>query len=97
MNRFVNLVSTRPAKIFGLYPRKGTIQPGSDADLVIWDPAIKERISLDKQFQNCDSNIYDGTDIMGGPETVIKGGKIVFEKGLFDISSPRGRYIKRYR
>lgn len=97
VNRFVNLVSTRPAKIFGLYPRKGAICPGADADLVIWDPEKSEKISVKSQYQNCDSNIYDGTDIMGGPETVIKGGKIVFEKGLFDISSQRGRYIKRYR
>ncbi len=77
MNQFVSLVSTRPAEIFGLGHRKGKLLPGFDADIVIWDPYSKVTISGKNHLQNCDSEIYEGFQTRGNPETVILDGKIV--------------------
>ncbi len=97
IHRFVNLVSTRPAKIFGLYPQKGAIMKGSDADLVIWDPNRKSKITAESQHQNCDSSVYENFKITGAPSKVIAGGKIVFEDGNFDLTRAKGNYIYRKR
>ena len=67
IHRFVNLISTRPAKIFGLYPQKGAIMKGADADLVIWDPKKSVKISAETQFENCDSSVYEGFELTGAP------------------------------
>ena len=83
MERFVDLVSTTPARIFGLYPRKGVVAPGSDADLVIWNPGHQSIISAATHYQNCDINIYEGMSVKGCAEHVIAGGKItVGDKGF---------------
>lgn len=74
INKFVDLVSTQPAKIFGLYPKKGEIRIGSDADVVVWNPIKENIISASKHHQNCDINIYDGMKTIGGPEYVIVNG-----------------------
>ncbi len=97
IHRFVNLVSTRPAKIFGLYPQKGIITKGSDADLVVWDPEKSSKITAKTQFQNCDSSVYENFKITGAPSIVIAGGKVVFEKGNFDLTRAKGNYIYRKR
>lgn len=97
IHRFVNLVSTRPAKIFGLYPQKGAIMKGSDADLVIWDPDKRSKITAESQHQNCDSSVYENFKITGSPSVVIAGGKVVFEDGNFDLSRAKGNYIYRKR
>jgi len=97
IHRFVNLISTRPAKIFGLYPAKGTIMKGSDADLVLWDTDKESVITAKNQFQYCDSSVYEGIKISGGPSKVIAGGKLVFENGLFDLTQAKGNYLFRKR
>jgi len=74
INKFIDLVSTQPAKIFSLYPKKGVIRIGSDADIVVWDPEKENIISAKTHHQNCDINIYEGFKIKGGPEFVIHNG-----------------------
>jgi dihydropyrimidinase len=71
INQFVNLTSTKPAEIFGLGDRKGKIEPGYDADLVIWDPEANGVISVANHYQNCDSEIYEGFQYKGKPEIVF--------------------------
>lgn len=78
LQQFINLTSANAARIFDLYPQKGAIEVGSDADLVIWNPEVKSVISVGTQFQNCDSTIYEGIDIAGIAENVIKFGELVF-------------------
>lgn len=97
IHRFVNLISTRPAKIFGLYPQKGAIMKGADADLVIWDPKKSVKISAETQFENCDSSVYEGFELTGVPSKVISGGIVVFDNGNFDLTRARGNFIYRKR
>jgi len=97
IHRFVNLISTRPAKIFGLYPQKGAIIKGSDADLVIWDPDKKTKISAETQVQNCDSSIYEGMEVTGGASKVVMDGRVVYDNGDFDLSRANGKFIPRNR
>lgn len=77
VNRFVDLVSTRPAEIFGFGHRKGKLLPGYDADLVIWDPGFEGVIARNSSFDRCDSDIFAGFPVKGNPETVLLGGEIV--------------------
>ena len=95
LTRFVDLVSTRPAKIFGLYPRKGTIRAGSDADLVIWDPEIKSTISAARQWQRCDHTVYQGLELEGAPRLVFSRGQAVFADGRIQAEPGRGIYLER--
>ena len=95
--RFVDLVSTRPAKIFGLYPRKGTIRPGSDADLVVWDPDMKKKVLAAGQWQRCDHTVYEGLQLHGLPRLVLSRGTAVFEDGDVRAESGRGKYLARGR
>jgi len=87
-NQFVDITSTQAAKIFGLYPQKGEIAIGSDADLVIWNTEKENTISVKNHHQNCDLEIYDGFKTKGAPGFVIKGGKL-----YPDIN--QGKYLKR--
>jgi len=82
LNRFVELVSTNPAKIFSLYPKKGEIRIGSDADIVVWDPEKENIISAETNHQNCDLNIYEGFKTIGEAEYVILGGDVIIRKGI---------------
>lgn len=81
LHQFVNLTSTQPAKLFGFYPQKGDIAVGSDADLVIWNRDISERISNKNHHQSSDLNIFEGLETIGKPEVVIVKGVIAIEKG----------------
>ena len=90
----VNLCSTMPAKIFGLYPQKGTIAVNSDADLVIWNPNIEETISASNHLHNCDTSIFENIKIKGKPAYVIVNGNLVYDRGLINIIN-QGRFIKR--
>jgi dihydropyrimidinase len=76
LNRMVELLATNPAKLFGLYPRKGTIAVGSDADLVVFDPEKKVTISANTQHSKTDYNLYEGTELTGSPETVLLRGPV---------------------
>jgi dihydropyrimidinase len=99
LNRFVELTSTSAAKTFGLFPRKGTIAVGSDADLVIFDPNRSEVISIDRphtHHMKADYSAYEGHEVTGWPETVISRGRIVCENGKERIRGG-GRFIKRAR
>ena len=95
--RFVDLVSTRPAKVFGLYPRKGTIRAGSDADLVIWDPELSRTISAERQWQRCDHTVYQGLRLQGVPRLVFSRGAAVFENDKVEADAGRGIYLVRDR
>ena len=95
INQVVNLTSAAPAGIFGLQQRKGTIQAGSDADLVIWNPAARSTISAENHHMNCDINIYEGMQIRGRAEYVIKGGNVVIENGELAAGITPGRYLSR--
>ena len=95
INQMVDLTSTQPAKIFGLYPAKGEIAVGSDSDLVIWDPESENTISVKTHHQNCDNNIYEGIKTRGQAKYVIAGGKIVIEDGIMIDNDIRGRFLKR--
>lgn len=95
INQFVELTSTAPAKIFGLYPQKGTVKTGSDADILIWDPTHKGIISTKNHGYNCDTNIYEGFPIKGKPYIVIIDGKIAYEDGTIKLEKGSGNYLFR--
>jgi dihydropyrimidinase len=98
LNRFVELTSTAPAKIFGLFPKKGTIAVGSDADIVIFDPQHEETISYYNartHHMNIDYNAYEGFTVKGFTETVISRGKVVIDNGEYLGRPGDGRFVKR--
>ncbi len=92
---FVKITSTASSKIFGLYPGKGEIAVGSDADLLIWNDKVEEKISVKTHHQNCDLNIYENFTIKGKPEYVIKNGQIVFSGNKLSEKIPYGKFLKR--
>src|SRR5438094_1252490 len=95
LNRFVELTSTSPAKIFGLFPRKGTIAPGSDADIVIFDPTKKTTLSSKTLHMKVDYNPYEGREATGAAETVLSRGSLVIENGKFVGRPGSGCFLKR--
>jgi dihydropyrimidinase len=95
LNRFVELTSTSPAKIFGLFPRKGTIAPGSDADIVIFDPEKKTRLSVNTLHMKVDYNPYEGREVTGVSETVISRGRVIVDGGKFSGRTGAGAFLKR--
>jgi dihydropyrimidinase len=95
LNRFVELTSTSPAKIFGLFPRKGTIAPGSDADIVIFDPAKKHTLSAKTLHMKVDYNPYEGRQVTGAAETVLSRGRVIVENGKFTGKAGAGAFLKR--
>jgi len=94
-NRFVELVSTAPAKLFGLYPRKGTIAVGSDADLVIFDPNREEIISAKTHHMRVDYSMFEGIHTTGAPKAVFSRGKAVIDAGKFVGRPGAGQFIRR--
>jgi dihydropyrimidinase len=95
LNRMVELLATNPAKLFGLYPRKGTIAVGSDGDLVIFDPEKRVTITAEGQHSRIDYNLYEGTEVVGSPETVLLRGNVLVEDGELVASPGIGRYVAR--
>lgn len=99
LDRMVELICENPAKIFGLYPKKGTITVGSDADFVIFDPDKKGIISKDEMFTKCRDSalVYNGWEVYGKPEKTIVRGRVVFDNGKINVSPGYGEIIKVYR
>jgi dihydropyrimidinase len=94
-NRFVQLVSTAPAKLFGLYPRKGTVAVGSDADLVIFDPNAEETISAKTHHMRVDYSMFEGIRVKGLPKAVLSRGRLVIENGKFVGQPGSGSFLRR--
>ncbi|HXU38520.1 MAG TPA: dihydropyrimidinase [Blastocatellia bacterium] len=95
LNRFVELTSTSAAKLFGLFPRKGTIAVGSDADIVIFDPDEEMTISAETHHMNVDYSAYEGMKIKGATKTVLSRGKIVIDDGEYTGKPGDGQFLKR--
>src|SRR3954447_753914 len=97
LNRMVELLATSPAKLFGLYPRKGTIAVGSDADVVIFDPEKRVTISAATHHSRSDYNLFEGTEVTGTPEVVLLRGNVLVEGDELVASPGIGRYVARAR
>jgi dihydropyrimidinase len=95
VQRWVELVSLNPAKLFGLYPKKGTLEVGSDADIVIWDPAKEHTISAVTHHMRVDYSMYEGMKVVGNADTVISRGEIIVAHNEWLGRPGRGRYLKR--
>lgn len=95
LHQFVRLASSNAAKLFGLFPRKGTIQPGADADLVIFDPNYRGELSARAQSMNVDYSAFEGWPIQGRAETVTVRGQVQVQGGKFIGAGDRGRMLKR--
>lgn len=97
MNRLVELTSTNVARYFGLYPRKGTIAPGSDADIVVWDPEKKLTISAATHHSNVNYNLFEGTEVQGAPEVVLVRGQVIVEGDELVAQPGAGQFLRRAR
>ncbi len=95
LNRWVELISTNPAKIFGLFPEKGKISIGSDADIVIWNPDVEHTISSKTHHMNVDYNMFEGFRLKGNSEVVISNGEIIIKDNKFIGKLGRGKFLKR--
>jgi dihydropyrimidinase len=95
MNEFVAITSTNAAKIFNIYPRKGSITIGADADIAIWDPEKERTISKDTHHQNVDFNIFEGMTVRGINTITISQGKVVYQDGDIRTEKGAGRYVDR--
>jgi dihydropyrimidinase len=95
LNRMVELLATNPAKLFGLYPRKGTIAPGSDADIVVFDPDRRHLITAATQHSKVDYNLYEGTEVTGSPELVMLRGNVLVDSGELLAEPGVGEFVER--
>ena len=95
LNRWVELTSASPAKIFGMFPRKGTIAPGSDADIVVFNPEKKMTLSAKTHHMKVDYNPYEGREVIGVSETVISRGQVIIDHGKFTGRAGAGQFLKR--
>ncbi len=94
-SRWIELTSTTPAKIMGMFPRKGTIAVGSDADIVIWDPKASQTLSAKTHHMRVDYSPYEGRKVKGKAVTVLSRGEVIVEKNRFVGKKGRGKFIKR--
>jgi dihydropyrimidinase len=94
-NRWVEVCCTNPAKLFGLYPKKGVIAPGSDADMVLFDPNLSSTISAQTHHSACDSNVFEGFSLSGSPTHVFVRGHLSYEGGEFKGEKGRGKFLSR--
>jgi dihydropyrimidinase len=93
----IELLATNPAKLFGLYPRKGTVAVGSDADIVVFDPEKKLTITAASHHSKTDYNLYEGTEVTGSPEVVLLRGNVLVEGDELVASPGIGQYVPRAR
>ena len=94
MPKLVDVFSSAPARLFGLYPQKGVIAPGSDADIVVFDPSADAVISAATQMQNVDYTPYEGMPVKGAVQTVLSKGEVVVSDGRWVGKDGAGRYVK---
>jgi len=95
LNKFVDLTSTASAKMFGMFPKKGTIAVGSDADIVIFDHERERTLSANTHHMNCDYSLFEGMKIKGLPETVLSRGKVIIENNEYKGRPGEGNFLKR--
>jgi dihydropyrimidinase len=95
INEFVRVTSTNAAQIFNIYPQKGSVSVGADADIVVWDPAASKTISAKTHKQNVDYNIFEGMTVTGCASHTISQGKVVFADGELNVERGAGRYVDR--
>jgi dihydropyrimidinase len=95
--RWVEIISTAPAKLFGLYPRKGAVAVGSDADLVIYDPTRRRTISAANHHMDVDYSCYEGRSVQGASDIVLSRGSVIVRDGQFTGRKGHGQFIKRSR
>jgi dihydropyrimidinase len=95
MHRFVEIVSTNPARMFGLWPKKGTVAVGSDGDLVLFDPEKETTLSASSHHMKVDYNPYEGRKIRGAPAVVLSRGEVIVDHGVFKGKKGRGQFVKR--
>jgi dihydropyrimidinase len=93
--RWVEIIATEPARLFGMYPRKGAIAVGADADLVVYDPNRKRTISAQSHHMDVDYSCYEGWQVQGGADVVLSRGDVVVEGGEFKGEKGHGRFLKR--
>jgi dihydropyrimidinase len=96
-NRWVELIATNPAKMFGLYPRKGTIAPGFDADIVVFDPNRERVLSSESHHMNVDYSCYEGMKVWGLPEVVMQRGKVLVQDDEWFGKEGQGNFVPRSR
>jgi dihydropyrimidinase len=94
-SEFVAVTSANAAKIFNIYPRKGTVSPGADADLVVWDPKGTKTLSAETQLQKIDFSIFEGMEVTGVAASTLSQGKVVWDNGELRVERGAGRYIDR--
>jgi dihydropyrimidinase len=94
-NQFVELNCTNPAKIFGLYPQKGALVPGADADIVIWDPEKRVTYGADIAQHRTDYNLFEGWELVGYPQKVFSRGRLIVDEGIWLGRAGQGRFIRR--
>ena len=95
LNKYVEVACTNPAKIFGMFPRKGTIAPGSDADIVLFDPGERHALSVKTHHMNVDYSAYEGWELTGKVKTVLLRGKLAIEDGKCLVEKGYGKFIPR--
>ena len=95
LNRWVELASTNPAKLFGCYPRKGAVAPGADADLVIWDPEAKRTLTAGALHQRTDYTLYEGWEVVGAPRTVLSRGRVLVDGDRWQGEAGSGKFVHR--
>jgi len=95
LERWVETIATTPARMFGLYPQKGVVAPGSDADIVVYDPAGRTRISVETHHMNMDHSAWEGYEIAGRVDTVISHGEVLVSDGQMHGHKGRGRFLRR--
>jgi dihydropyrimidinase len=95
LNRFVEITSTAPARIFGMYPKKGAIAPGSDADIVVWDTKAEHLISAKTHHMRVDYSMFEGFKVTGNARQVLSRGELIVDKGQYVGRAGRGQYLRR--
>ena len=93
--QFVRLTAYNPARLFGLYPRKGELAPGSDADIVVWDPNAEHMISSKTHHMRCDYSMFEGFAVKGNAKIVLSRGEVIVEHGKFQGHTGRGSFLRR--